>query len=208
MKGENNCCDTNSIKLGLIKHPPHTPPPYVWKHTIWQPLMYCIWQLNGDTSSSSLSLVWEVKILVIIQKGLLVIMQQKSHCLQCSTWFGAGFWGWVKKCLCGWDPWTSDGLQPPTISSSNTWEARSGLNTAIRKGDLDNAGRWFPFKTHGGVVRGGPETWAALCLQLNTANCLAPEFGAEPGTSVFNVGYLSHDKAPWTGLQTSSLPWF
>lgn len=68
--------------------------------------------------------------------------------------------------------------------------------TAKCEGDLDNFGRLFPFKIHSGVIRGGPETWAALCLRLVTANCLASEFQAESRTSVSNVEHLLHDKAP------------
>lgn len=91
----------------------------------------------------------------------------------------------------------SDGLQPPTASSSNRWEGRFRLNIiATCKGDLDQSGRLFQFKIQSQVMRGGPKTRAALCLRFVTANCLAPEFQAEPTTSVFSVEYLSHDKAP------------
>lgn len=172
----------------------------MYMKTIWQSIIYCIWQLNGDALSSSLSLVWEFKVLVIIQSRKCQISLLAVQHLT---------WGWGTRCLCGWDPWILDGLQPPTASSSNRWEGRFRLNIiAMCKGDLNSSGRLFLFKIHGGVMRGGPETQVALCLRLVTANCLAPEFQAEPSTCVFSVKYLSHDKAPWTGLQTTSLPWF
>lgn len=58
----------------------------------------------------------------------------------------------------------SDGLQPPSSSSSNTWEGRFRLNTiAMHKGALNISGRLFPFKRHGEATRDGPETQAALC---------------------------------------------
>lgn len=84
-------------------------------------------------------------------------------------------------------------LLPPLSTRDRTG---SDKVTAKCEGDLDNSGRLFPFKIHGGVMRGGPEAWADLSLRLVTANCLAPEFQAESRTSVFNVEHLLHDKAP------------
>lgn len=79
----------------------------------------------------------------------------------------------------------SDGLLPPSSSSSNTWEGRFRLNTiAMRKGALNSSGRLFPFKIHGGATKGGPETQAALGLSLVSGNCLAPEFQAQSSTLV------------------------
>lgn len=128
---------------------------------IWQSIIYCIWQLNGDASSSSLSLVWEFKVLVIIQsrKGQISLLA-----VQHLTW------GWDTRCLCGWDPWISNELQPPTASSSNRWEGRFRHNIiAMCKGGLNSFGRLFLFNIHGG----GYERWPrdTGCSVLEAGHC-------------------------------------